>query len=99
MDGVVIHNCYDHLLMFHVEPTPPGRQQGEVTSRQQGVTLRAHPAGIEELLGELLLNCLEVPLGYSRGTSITSDMRPLYLWIFYGLWWINMAEFYGLWWI
>ena len=59
MDGVVIHNCYDHLLMFHVEPTPPGRQQGEVTSRQQGVTLRAHPAGIEELLGELLLNCLE----------------------------------------
>jgi len=40
--------------------TAPGRQQGVVASRQQGVTLRTHPTGIEELVGELLLNCLEL---------------------------------------
>ena len=36
----------------------PGRQQSEVAACQQGVTLRAHPASIEELLREFLLNGL-----------------------------------------
>ena len=45
----------------HTQPViPPGRQKGEVAARQQGVTLRAHPTGIEELLGIFLLNGLEV---------------------------------------
>jgi hypothetical protein len=46
------------------------------------------------------VNCPWKELKTLGDTAATSRTRATeYEWIFYGLWWINMAEFYGLWWI
>ena len=44
----------------------PGRQQSEVAGCQQGVTLRAHPASIEELVRVFLLNGLAEICGWHK---------------------------------
>ena len=46
------------LVNLHQSPWP-GWQQSEVAACQQGVTLRAHPARVEELVGILLLDRLD----------------------------------------
>ena len=49
---------------------PPAGQQGEVAGRQEGVSLGAHPAGVEELVGVLLLHGLPSSHGkYGRGSE------------------------------
>ena len=46
----------------------PGWQQGVVAGCEQGITLRAHPTSEEELVGILLLDCLEA-VAWEEGNS------------------------------